>query len=227
MTKTQFLKKLLKAVESELFSDSNISKSVETNRTKGESDEQLILRALKVRKGSSKILKFMEKHKFTVDIDFTVISKDGLESEEAPVVVEEVTPVQEPVEEIINTTPEAAGVEIISDDEIKEKVKAVFIRETETRFATDSTMMNALQRCSKAGDGLDETIARILKTRKNSAKTRAIADELGMTINFDNGSFSIYISSAKHLEILELVAKQTKINEIITEAGKQSTLRKV
>ena len=202
MTKTQFLKKLMKAVEAELFSDSNISKSVETGKSKGETHEQLILRALKVRKGSSKILKFMEKHKFIVDIDFTVISKDGLESEVSSA-VEEVIPVTESVEEIINTTPEAAVVNVITNDEIEERVKVTFIREVEKQFASDSTMITALQRSSKAAESLDETIKRILKTRKNSAKTKNIADDLGMFVDFDQIYFSIRIHNVKNQEIIE------------------------
>ena len=66
MTRIEFLAQVLKDAYTEFASDSNIVKSMATGVSKNETDEQLILRAMKTRKGTSKMLKFMEKHKFSV-----------------------------------------------------------------------------------------------------------------------------------------------------------------
>lgn len=79
MTKTQFLDVLYKDITNVFGSDSKVTNTIAVGKAKNETTEQLILRALKIRKGTSKVLKFLSAHKFTVDIDFSVINKDGLD----------------------------------------------------------------------------------------------------------------------------------------------------
>ena len=81
MTKIQFLDILYKDITTVFGSDSKVTNTIAVGKAKNETTEQLILRALKIRKGTSKVLKFLSAHKFTVDIDFSVINKDGLDDD--------------------------------------------------------------------------------------------------------------------------------------------------
>ena len=81
MTKTQFLDVLYKDITNVFGSDSKVTNTIAVGKSKNETTEQLILRALKIRKGTSKVLKFLSAHKITVDIDFSVINKDGLDND--------------------------------------------------------------------------------------------------------------------------------------------------
>ena len=218
MTRIEFLAQVLKDAYTEFASDSNIVKSMTTGVSKNETDEQLILRALKTRKGTSKMLKFMEKHKFSVDIDFSKISKDGLTEdkpkekvvkekvvkEKKEKVVEEVALAEEAAEAAVE--PENRFSEITLES-INEKIKIKFIEAIEANYHSDSIMIKAINNGKNVGESYDEIICRIYRTRANSKKTLKIANEYGISNTIAGIKINIKSTNFVDKEIIRLIMK--------------------
>lgn len=232
MTRIEFLAKVLKDAYTEFASDSNIVKSMATGVSKNETDEQLILRALKTRKGTSKMLKFMEKHKFSVDIDFSVISKDGLvedkpKTEKVAKVIKDqktktVKTADKPVEEVEETKEvvQPDRLKEINLESINEAVKIKFIEAIEVEYSTDSTMLKSISNGKNKGESYDEIIERIYRTRAGS-KTAGVAKKFGIKQNAKGIEINIKSKEFEDKELIRMIM-QFSSNEDEKENKKDS-----
>ena len=244
MTRIEFLAKILKDAYVEFASDSNIVKSMATGVSKSETDEQLVLRALKTRKGTTKVMKFMDKHNFTVDIDFTVITKDGLSDAEPKKIIEtkekKAAPVKEKKAEKISIENPVAveyvepkAEEIIVEDTVEDvapkfaevtremvldKIKYKFIIDIAEEFSSDSIMMKAIRAGQGKGESSDEIISRIARARKDSKRTTKIADKYSAYVNNRN-ELSINLSTYELIEDSEIKNMIKEMNANIKNAS--------
>lgn len=245
MTRIEFLAKILKDAYVEFASDSNITKSMATGAAKQETDEQLVLRALKTRKGTSKVMKFMDKHKFTVDIDFTTIAKEGLSDDEpkksakpkaekaAPIqdkkeekIVEVAAKIEEDVEEedveevVENISPKFLEV---TKESIIEKIKYKFIDAIADEFSSDTIMMKAVKAGQGKGESYDEIISRIARARKDSKRTLRIAKTFNGYITSDYKLFvTLKIGLIEDAEIKAMIAEMN--NNQANNVGKKDSV---
>ena len=224
MTRIEFLAQVLKDAYTEFASDSNIVKSMATGVSKNETDEQLILRAMKTRKGTSKMLKFMEKHKFSVDIDFSKIIKDGLVEDKPKEKVvkekkEKVVAVEVANTDIINAAENRF--KEITLDSINETIKIKFIEAIEDEYKSDSIMIKAINNGKNKGESYDEIISIIYRTRANSKRTLKVSKLFGLSNTAQGIKINIKSDGFIDKEIIRLIMK-FEANKNETESKKNS-----
>ena len=187
MTIKEYIGSVITDFREEYKNDSQVIGAYDRGVAKDEKSIEILLRMIKARKGTTKMVNLCAKHRLHVTqefdnvycLDFQTASGDGLNNKI--------------VEVNLNAKNKPKGsVEVLKQlEKINYTIIASFVSHIIAAFANDSIMQKAIKTGKEKLETNYDLTIRIIKCRKNSSRTVKIAENHGMTIRFDNNDFII------------------------------------
>lgn len=198
MTIYEYIRSVITDFKEEYKNDSQVIGVYDRGLAKDEKPTEILLRMIKARKGTTKMVNLCAKHKLHVTqefdnvycLDFQTANGDNLNNK---IVEANLNAKNKPKD----------SVEVLKQlEKINDTIMASFVSHIITAFANDSIMQKAIKTGKEKLEKNYDLTIRIIKCRKNSSRTIKIAENHGMIVRFDNNDFIISFDRASLENVL-------------------------
>ena len=196
MTKKETILSIIDDFREEYKNDSQVTGAYDRGLAKDEDKINILLRMIKARKGTTKMVNLCAKHNLYIpessDIVYLLDFQDHDGNELSKQALAERKDNSEENKE--------SATQLLS---VEKAIKLSFMIKISKAFENDSMMVKTLQVGEDKGETLNDLIIRVIKCRKNSSRTIKIAEQHGMEIRFDENDYLMNFDA----NILESIIK--------------------
>ncbi len=187
MTIIEYIKAVIADFKEEYKNDSQVIGAYDRGVAKEEANADILLRMIKARKGTTKMVNLCAKHNLHITqdfdhvycLDFQKTNGELLRNSEVAINLES------------KNQPTDSHEMQVQLEKINKALLSSFIKNIKVAFANDSIMQKAIKTGEEKIEQTSDIVIRIIKCRKNASRTFKVAENHGINVRFDNCDYII------------------------------------